>query len=146
MTKTTPKTTPKTTIPEAAMAAFVDALAKANASSAERHPGERPARQPVHTMYGGAHLFKADAIQRLGAVALRAMEEYAPNAAALAEAIGLDPDLAARIYPRIVDKLTREPIEDFRLDFEDGFGIRADEEEDRHAYSAADEVAAAFAA
>ena len=96
----------------------------------------------MHTVYGGAHLFKADAAQKLGAVALRTLHEHAPDAATLAAAIGLDPALAERIYPRVVDKLTREPVEDFRIDFEDGFGNRPDHEEDGHAQIAANEVAA----
>ncbi len=89
-----------------------------------------PDRQPVHTVYGGAHLFAPDTTRKLGAIALRTLREYAPDAGALAGALGLDPDLAARIYPRIVDKLQREPVEDYRIDFEDGFGSRPDDEED----------------
>ena len=135
-----------TTIPDKALAVFVDALDKANVKVAERFPGELARRQPVHVVYGGAHLFKADAVKKLGAVALRALEEYAPDASTLAEAIGMDRDLAARIHPRVAEKLTREPIEDFRLDFEDGFGNRPDAEEDGFAQSAAEEVAAGFAA
>src|SRR6476646_9908579 len=135
-----------TTIPDKALAVFVDALDKANVKVAERFPGELARRQPVHVVYGGAHLFKADAVKKLGAVALQALEEYAPDASALADAIGIDRGLAARIHPRVLDKLTREPIEDFRLDFEDGFGNRPDAEEDGFAQSAAEEVAAGFAA
>jgi len=103
-------------------------------------------RQPVHTVYGGAHLFSFDAARKLGALALKALNEYAPDAAALAAAFELPPALAARIHPRVVDKLTREPVEDFRIDFEDGFGNRPDDEEDRFARSAADEVAKGLAA
>ena len=135
-----------TTIPDKALAVFVDALDKANVLVAERFPGELARRQPVHVVYGGAHLFKADAVEKLGAVALRALEDYAPDAATLADAIGLDREIAVRIHPRVVEKLTREPVEDFRLDFEDGFGNRPDAEEDRVAQSAADEVAAGLAA
>jgi citrate lyase beta subunit len=135
-----------TTIPDKALAVFVDALDKANVLVAQRFPGEIARRQPVHVVYGGAHLFKADAVRKLGAVALRALEDYAPDATTLADAIGLDREIAARIYPRVVEKLTREPVEDFRLDFEDGFGNRPDAEEDRFAQSAADEVAEGLAA
>src|SRR5207344_2773659 len=66
---------------------------------------------------------------------------HAPDAPMLASALGLDAGLAARIYPRVVEKLTREPVEDFRIDFEDGFGIRPDAEEDEQARRAAIEVA-----
>jgi citrate lyase beta subunit len=106
------------------------------------HPPDDPGRrQPVHVVYGGAHLFTADAALKLGALARRALEEYAPGAAALAVAFELPPALAERIYPRLVAKLTREPVEDLRIDFEDGFGQRPDAEEDRVAMSAAEQVA-----
>src|ERR1700716_1415818 len=135
-----------TTIPEKSLAGIIDLLDKANVGVAGFSPGASPVRQPVHVVYGGAHLFKADAAQKLGAVALRTLQDHAPDAASFASALGLDPALARRIYPRVVEKLTREPVEDFRIDFEDGFGNRSDEDEDRFAQSAAEEVAAGFAA
>jgi len=131
-----------TTIPEVALSSLVDALDKANVRVAKQFPGDSPHRQPVHVVYGGAHLFKADTVRKLGAVALRSLQEFAPDAATLAEAFDLDPALAGRIYPRVVDKLTREPVEDFRIDFEDGFGNRPEIEEDGFAQIAANEVAA----
>jgi citrate lyase beta subunit len=130
-----------TTIPDKSLTAILDLLDKANARVAEQFPGDSQARQPVHVVYGGAHLFSADAAQKLGAVALRTLREHAPDAASLASALDLDPLLAERIYPRVVEKLTREPVEDFRIDFEDGFGSRPDREEDEHARRAAGEVA-----
>ena len=132
---------PDTTIPDKSLAAILDLLDKANVSVAERFPGDSQARQPVHVVYGGAHLFNADAAQKLGAVALRTLQEHAPDPASLASALGLAPSLAAQIHPRVVDKLKREPVEDFRIDFEDGFGSRPDSEEDEHARRAAIEVA-----
>lgn len=87
-------------------------------------------RQPVHVVYGGAHLFKSDTTRKLGALAERSLAEYAPDAATLAEALGIRDDLAATVYQRVVEKLRREPVEDYRIDFEDGFGIRSDTEED----------------
>jgi citrate lyase beta subunit len=137
---------PDTSIPDSTLASILDALAGANARVAEQFPGDSPTRQPVHTVYGGAHLFKADASSRLGAAALRALQEHAPDAPTFAAALGLPAALADRIYLRVIDKLTREPVEDFRIDFEDGFGNRSDEEEDRFARAAADEVAAGLAA
>ncbi len=91
-------------------------------------------------MYGGAQLFKADTPTRLGAIALRALQEHAPEPATFAAALGLDPALADRIHLRVIEKLTNEPVEDLRIDFEDGFGARPDVEEDAFALSAADEV------
>jgi citrate lyase beta subunit len=105
---------------------------------------ERSPRQPVHTVYGGAQLFAPDTAAKLGAIALRTLREYAPDAATLATAIGLRPDLAERIYPRIVDKLEREPVEDYRIDFEDGFGSRSDAEEDAAARTAASHAVSAL--
>ncbi len=130
--------------------AHLDALGAANGAFMRAYPGERAARQPVHTFYGGAHLFKADTIPRLGDLALRSLEAYAPDPATLAAGAGLasaalgDGDLAV-LYERVRAKLQREPIEDFRLDFEDGFGARPDAEEDAVAESSAREVASAFA-
>jgi hypothetical protein len=43
----------------------------------------------VHTVYGGAHLFRSDSAQKLGAIALRTLNEYAPDAAMLAAALGI---------------------------------------------------------
>ena len=116
-------------------------LQRANRRVARACPGEGGDRQPVHTFYGGAHLFKADTAPRLGALAIAALDEYAPDGASLAHAIGLaDGSLADTIRSRIVEKLRREPIEDYRIDFEDGYGNRSDQEEDGHAESVAVEV------
>jgi citrate lyase beta subunit len=125
-------------------------LKEVNSQVESAYPGERDDRQPVHTVYGGAHLFRANSAQRLGALALTALEEYAPDAATLAQALQIEPNgipgFAETLRARIVEKLNREPVEDFRLDFEDGYGIRPDEEEDGHAESAACEIAAGMRA
>ena len=104
-------------------------------------PGERPDRQPVHTVYGGAQLFKHDTARRLGDLALRSVEEWLATPGDLVDAVGMDPALAGQVHPKVVSKLEREPVEDFRIDFEDGYGNRPDEEEDGHARSTAQEVA-----
>lgn len=132
-----------TTLPQSVLDDIAAALARENRIVAERFPGETLKRQPVHTVYGGAHLFSPDISQKLGAGALRALEQYAPTPVALARAVNVADDLAERIYPRVVDKLAREPVEDFRIDFEDGFGNRPDDEEDRYARTAAEAVSAA---
>jgi hypothetical protein len=51
---------------------------------------------------------------------------------------------AHTVYRRMREKLQGDPIEDLRIDFEDGYGNRPDEEEDGHALFAASEVAAAL--
>lgn len=125
------------------MKRFLAQLRKANAAYTREYPGESGERQPVHTVYGGAHLFKSDTAQRLGASALKTLLEYAPNYAAFGVAIGLEGDdhLQRAVYTRVMKKLKYEPVEDFRIDFEDGYGNRPDEEEDRHAVQAAEETA-----
>jgi citrate lyase beta subunit len=168
----------RTTLTEDSTRETLARLGEANREFAARYPGERLRRQPVHTVYGGAHLFKSDTTPRLGALALRALDAYAPNFAAFARALELPgsdelPDsvaddsavraaieedearfrrehkgvwLAHTVYTRVVEKLRREPVEDFRIDFEDGYGNRPDAEEDGHAESAAREVAAGISA
>ena len=69
------------------------------------------------------------------------MGEFARDAAMLSEILGISHTTAERVHPRVREKLEREPVEDFRLDFEDGYGNRPDTEEDGHAESAAVEVA-----
>ena len=119
-------------------------LQKANVAVSRACPGESGDRQPVHTVYGGAHLFRANSVTKLGAVALAALDEYAPDGRLLGDALGLGGDAAFldSIRARVVQKLRREPVEDFRIDFEDGYGNRPDVEEDGHARSVAREVAA----
>jgi len=126
--------------PPPAQAALLDSLRAANLEFAALHPGDPPRRQPVHVVYGGGHLFRADTAAKLGEVARRALAEYAPEPKALDAALGLGA-LAEPVYARVVDKLAREPVEDFRIDFEDGYGTRPDAEEDRDVAAAAREVA-----
>lgn len=130
-----------------ALAAIAERLATANARFAAQYPASAPARQPVHSVYGGAHLFQAGGQQRLGQLALASLAEYAPDAATLAEALGLPADaaLAHAVYERVRAKLAREPVEDQRADFEDGYGYRADAEEDAHARTVGQQLAAGLA-
>lgn len=151
------------------------ALEAANDRFSSVRPGERGDRQPVHVVYGGAHLFRRDSAARLGALALASLDAHAPDPFAFARILDLpgarelacdearaksmyiaDPEqlravdrsawLALTVYDRVRDKLEREPVEDFRLDFEDGYGNRPDDEEDATAKVAALEVAAGLAA
>ena len=163
----------KKTLSEELLGDLSARLQQANNGFAKIYPGETGKRQPVHTVYGGAHLFKADSAARLGALARRSLDQFAPDFLVFAKAIGLrgaeklpdspdeseelvallesDPGEAKRnneaawlahyIYNRVNEKLRREPVEDFRIDFEDGYGNRPDDEEDGHAASSAGEVA-----
>jgi citrate lyase beta subunit len=147
-------------------------LRTANLAFQSVYPGDRPDRQPIHTVYGGAHLFKSDTCPRMGEIALRSLRTYAPHFAALARALSLDGHeflprtekavaelddrlsgmteeerrkekawLSWSVYSKIVRKLETEAVEDFRIDFEDGYGNRPDEEEDATAVAAAAQVA-----
>ena len=114
-------------------------------AAAKRFPGDPGRRQPVHTVYGGAHLFKSDTAVRLGQLALRSFEQFAPDEETFGTSIGIPENLRQTIFERVREKLEREAVEDFRIDFEDGYGTRPDSEEDGHAASAAEEVARGFA-
>ncbi len=118
-------------------------IAVANADISQRYPIDSGKRQPVHTVYGGAHLFKAELAQKLGKVALKNLDTYCGDASEWAESVGLKArgEAAAMILERVRSKLASEPIEDFRIDFEDGYGNRPDEEEDAHAVQAAEQTA-----
>ncbi len=131
----------KLSLDDKGLQSIIAPLSRANLALAEVYPGELGARQPVHTVYGGAHIFKSDTAGRLGELGLRALQKNGESADALAKAVGLDPAFAEQVYARVVEKLKREAVEDFRVDFEDGYGSRPDAEEDGHAVSAALEVA-----
>ena len=164
----------KRTLHENSLQDITSRLEQAHKAFQKRYPGSTGTRQPVHTVYGGAHLFRADTARRMGEIALKSLDEFAPDYVTLAKVLALpgadrlpasgeaaetiarsiesDPDAAKRenqpawfaftIYRRVRDKLKREPVEDFRIDFEDGYGNRPDAEEDGHAAAAAAEVAA----
>ena len=126
---------------DAALRQLTERLKQAQEVFSKHYPGESGTRQPVHTVYGGAHLFKSDTTRKLGELAVKALDTYAPEPRIFAEAIGLPGRLAETVHPRVRKKLEREPVEDFRIDFEDGYGIRPDPEEDGHARTAGEECA-----
>src|SRR5215204_2817066 len=111
----------KALLPEESLRDLPEQLRIANEAFTKHYPGDSGNRQPVHTVYGGAHLFKSDSAQRLGSLARRSLEQFAPDAARFAKAIDLmgDAELHTTIYQRVTEKLQREPVEDFRIDFED---------------------------
>ena len=107
----------------------------------ERYPGDRPGRQPLHTFYVPAGRFSERTTVEAGAEALRLLAAHAPDAGSFEVAFGIDPAVAARTRERVEAKLRREPVEDVRVDFEDGYGERPDAEEDEHATGAAQAIA-----
>jgi citrate lyase beta subunit len=133
-----------TSLDSQTMRTLQEGLTAAQTEFGARFPGESSARQPISVIYGGAHLFKAETAQKLGSLARQALTNYAPDAPSLSDALDLELELAAQVYPRLIAKLEREPVEDLRIDFEDGYGHRTDEEEDGHALEAARQVARGF--
>ena len=133
---------PLPSINQAELADATADLREANLDFARRHPGDPPGRQPVHTVYGGAQLFGADAAAKIGGVARRAMEEYLPTPTSMGEMLDVENHRALdAVHARVREKLAREAVEDFRIDFEDGYGNRPDEEEDHHAVVVGEELA-----
>jgi len=151
---------------------LLNSLQTANLKFQKTYPGDKPDRQAVHTVYGGANLFKADTCVKMGDIALKNLLTYSPDFVTLAKVLKFDgheelpgdekkvkklvkkldklnePErkqhpawLAYTVYNKIIEKLKTEAVEDFRIDFEDGFGNRPDEEEDTTALQAANELA-----
>ncbi|MEU0739796.1 aldolase/citrate lyase family protein [Streptomyces sp. NPDC006134] len=117
-------------------------LAPVDAELERRYPGDPGTRQPVHTVYVPGDAFAADTIRSWGDQALAALDEHAPDAASFAAVLGLSEELAEPVYSRVRAKLQREPIEDLRIDFEDGYQGK---DEDQDAARAARIVAEAYA-
>jgi citrate lyase beta subunit len=151
---------------------LLDTLKTANLKFHQTYPGDKPDRQPVHTVYGGANLFKADTCVKMGEIALKNLQTYAPDFVVLAKVLQVEGHdllpsaeteinslvkrmdrleeserkkesswLSYSVYNKIINKLKTEAVEDFRIDFEDGFGNRPDDEEDATAINAANELA-----
>ena len=118
-------------------------LNTANKKLARLYPGDATGRQPVHTFIGAADQFTHDAARRAGEEAIALFDKFARKASGLAAIVGLPDDaiLVETVSARMLKKLDSEPIEDYRIDFEDGYGTRPDAEEDGHAESAAIAVA-----
>ena len=158
-------------IPDNEKDTLLSSLKIANLDFQQTYPGDKPDRQPVHTVYGGANLFKSDTCVKMGATALKNLQTYAPNFVVLADVLHFKGFLALpssdkkieklvtkldrmsekkrkddpawlpySVYNKIIKKLKTEAVEDFRIDFEDGFGNRPDEEEDATAVNAANEL------
>jgi citrate lyase beta subunit len=108
-------------------------LAAADAALAAEYPGERPGRQPVHTVYVPADRYAADLVPAYGRAALTVLDEHAAAFATLVQ----DDD----VVTRVLAKLAAEPVEDLRVDFEDGYVGKSDADEDVDAVRAATALA-----
>ena len=130
---------PSRSLTDDALAAIERRLAATDELLARNYPGDDGRRQPVHTVYLPADRFTPATAREWGEQALAAADA-AGGLAEVARTVGLDdPDL-----PELVRrKLTEEPIEDLRLDFEDSYGDRGDEAEDADVARAVDAVTVA---
>lgn len=125
------------------LAARLDrALAGADAALAASYPGDRGVRQPVHTVYVPGDRYDEKTVSEWSAESSRVLAEHAGSAAEVADSFELERGLAEEIYDRVTAKLAAEPIEDLRIDFEDGYGARPDEDEDAAVVAAARALAA----
>jgi len=130
------------TIPISKKETLFNSLKEANTAFQKIYTGDRSERQPVHTLYGGANLFKYDSAKALGERALEILQTYAPDHKVFGRVFGFDnAEFSKKIHDKVIAKLKKEAIEDFRIDFEDGYGNRSNEEEDETAVTAAREVA-----
>ena len=132
-------------ISEDKKANIFDDLKTANQTFNKIYRGDREDRQPIHTVYGGANLFKSNTTDVLGNIALKSLLHYAPNFIEFGKAFKLKGSKKLPSKTKKQLKLIKEleglSKEDFRIDFEDGFGNRSDKEEDDTAVFAAKQVA-----
>ncbi|GAA1976575.1 DUF6986 family protein [Amycolatopsis minnesotensis] len=119
-------------------------LRDADARVEANYPGGPAVRQPVHTVYVPASRYHEGLAGEWGALASAALEEHARDLAEFAGVFG--PQATVEVYDRVREKLRREPIEDLRIDFEDGFGKPGDDVEDEAAVSAGAALARSVAA
>lgn len=113
-------------------------LAHVDAALETRYAGDRTGRQPVHTVYVPADKFNGTVAADFGQAALQAIADYIPNPGEFTRSLGInDHDV---IWDKLIAKLVSEPIEDVRVDFEDGYGIRPSAEEDEHVARAIGEI------
>lgn len=130
----------------AADTAHIDAQLAATDRLLDRnYPGDDGTRQPVHTVYVPADRFTPSLAADWGSQALATAASHG-GLERLGRLLGQDAELAGAVASRVQAKLESEPVEDLRLDFEDGFGDRGDDAEDAAAVAAATAVATAVAA
>jgi citrate lyase beta subunit len=111
-------------LPEDVYAELDRRLTPGDALRLARYPGEWPQRQPVHTCYVPVDAVVPGLAGEWGAAALEALDEHGlPD-------LGLDPALVEEVLQRVRFKLATEPVEDLRVDAEDGYRRTPDHEDD----------------
>lgn len=128
---------------ESTLASVETQLAATDQLLDNAYPGDSGARQPVHTVYVPGDIYTAELPVAWGANALAATGGEAGLADLAAKLNLAEPQRLAQL---VAQKLASEPIEDLRIDFEDGYGNHSDAQEDADVLAAADRLAAAVAA
>src|SRR5436190_16272891 len=97
----------KTVLRKSTMRDILSDLSQANNSYTSVYPGDSPEPQPIHTLYGGAHLFKADTARKIGELSLKHLKQYAPTPEVLARALQLkgDAKFLHTLYSRVEGRL-----------------------------------------
>ncbi|HWM04930.1 MAG TPA: aldolase [Actinophytocola sp.] len=131
----------RTSLDGSVLAGVFGRLSEVDTVRAARYPGDAGGRQPVHTCYVPADRVVGDLAGEWGAAALAALDEHARGSSAFAGLLGLPGELAEMVHAKVVEKLRREPVEDLRIDFEDGYGLRAGPDEDADAVRCAELLA-----
>ncbi len=111
-------------LPDDVYAALDARLAPVDAARAAAYPGERSTRQPVHTCYVPADAVVPASWPR------GASRRWPPSTSTGCPTSGSTPALVEQVLPRVREKLAREPVEDLRVDSEDGYRGPPDREDD----------------
>jgi len=119
-----------------------EALRPVDAALAQRYSGGDGSRQPVHTVYVPADVASPATPASWGRRALDLLGSHAGSPEELARVTGMDDAVVADAYPLLLAKLADQPVEDLRLDLEDGYGAHPDAEEDAAALAAGATLAA----
>lgn len=144
----------RTALDEARLAGVDSSLAEVDQLLATRYPGTQLERQPVHTVYVPASVYERSLPAQWGEQAETLVEQHGGMATLASQIVedaegGTAAHSAAEIdtlSARVTRKLSTEPIEDLRIDFEDGYGAQGDAQEDEDALRAAAELGRAIQA
>ncbi|KQR98968.1 aldolase [Williamsia sp. Leaf354] len=96
------------------------------------YPDVRVDEQPVHTVYVGADVVASDTLSLWSTEAVSIAEANRPVLVALSSDASVD---------AVIARLRRDPVDDLRIDLEDGYGNRPDDVEDAHARAAGEVLA-----
>lgn len=116
---------------EDALARIHAHLARTDVRLAADHPGPAARRQPVHTVYVPADDPRAAGpVARTWGSAALELAEASGGLEQVCRDLGLGEELVAQVAPRVARKLGTEPVEDLRIDLEDGYHHRDDASHD----------------